>query len=143
MTAIAGFDAVFSAAKLLCANGAGDPARLPEAIWSYNHSDTYVAQVLQLAASFGVISLQTDVAIASAADLLRINIATGQTNDDSHFPNGRALADDVTDTLLTVACAKPNEAGTGLTPIGDGVNANDKAFTTTFPYLASPHSGNP
>jgi hypothetical protein len=70
------------------------------------------------------------------ADLLRINIATGQTNDQSHFPNGRALTDDVTDTLLTVAC---NNGGA----IGDGVAGNDKPFTTTFPYLASPHSGNP
>ena len=70
------------------------------------------------------------------ADLLRINIAQGQTNAQSHFPNGRALADDVTDTLLTVACN--NNAA-----IGDGVNGNDKPFTTTFPYLASPHSGNP
>ena len=70
------------------------------------------------------------------ADLLRINIAEGQTNAQSHFPNGRALADDVTDTLLTVACTNGGA-------IGDGVNANDKEFTTTFPYLASPHSGNP
>jgi len=72
----------------------------------------------------------------AAADLLRINITKGQTNAQSHFPNGRALADDVTDTLLTVAC---NNGG----PIGDGVNANDKPFTTTMPYLASPASGNP
>lgn len=72
----------------------------------------------------------------TAADLLRINITAGQTNDASHFPNGRALTDDVTDTLLTVACN--NGAA-----IRDGVNANDKPFTATFPYLASPHSGNP
>ena len=72
----------------------------------------------------------------AAADLLRINIAQGQTNAESHFPNGRALADDVTDTLLTVACNNGSA-------IGDGVGANDKDFTTTFPYLASPHSGNP
>jgi hypothetical protein len=71
-----------------------------------------------------------------AADLLRININQGQTSADSHFPNGRALTDDVTDTLLTVAC---NNGG----KVGDGVDANDKPFTTTFPYLASPHSGNP
>jgi len=45
-------------------------------------------------------------------------------------------ADDVTDTLLTVACHNGQ-------PVGDGVDANDKPFTTTFPYLASPHSGNP
>lgn len=70
------------------------------------------------------------------ADLLRININQGQTNAQSHFPNGRALTDDVTDTLLTVACN--NGAA-----IGDGVNANDLAFTNTMPYLASPHSGNP
>ncbi len=71
------------------------------------------------------------------ADLLRIDIRQGQTNAQSHFPNGRALADDVTDTLLTVACNKPN------TPIGDGVNANDKPFGNAMPYLASPASGNP
>ena len=71
-----------------------------------------------------------------AADLLRINIAQNQTNADSHFPNGRALADDVTDTLLTVACNNGSK-------ISDGVDANDKPFTTTFPYLASPASGNP
>ncbi len=70
------------------------------------------------------------------ADLLRININQGQTNAQSHFPNGRALADDVTDTLLTVACNNGSA-------VGDGVNANDKAFGTSMPYLASPHSGNP
>ena len=52
-----------------------------------------------------------------AADLLRININQGQTNAQSHFPNGRALADDVTDTLLTVACNNGSK-------IGDGVDAN-------------------
>jgi len=70
------------------------------------------------------------------ADILRINITADQTNVQSHFPNGRALADDVTDTMLTVAC---NNGST----IADGVPANDKAFSSTMPYLASPHSGNP
>jgi len=70
------------------------------------------------------------------ADLLRINIAQGQTNAQSHFPNGRALADDVTDTLLTVAC---NNGGA----IGDGVDGNDLPFSTAMPYLASPWSGDP
>jgi hypothetical protein len=70
------------------------------------------------------------------ADLLRIAINEGQTFEHSSFPNGRALEDDVTDTLLTVACN--NGAA-----IGDGVDANDLAFSTRFPYLATPHSGNP
>lgn len=72
----------------------------------------------------------------TVADLLRIDIREGQTFADSAFPNGRTLEDDVTDTLLTVMC----QAGT---PVGDGVDANDLAFSATFPFLASPHSGNP
>ena len=63
----------------------------------------------------------------AAADLLRINIAAGQTNAQSHFPNGRALTD---------ACNNGSK-------IGDGVDGNDKPFSTAMPYLATPHSGNP
>ncbi len=70
------------------------------------------------------------------ADLLRIDIREGQTFAESGFPNGRWLEDDVTDTLLTVACNSGS-------PLGDGVDGNDLPFTNTFPYLASPHSGNP
>jgi membrane-bound lytic murein transglycosylase B len=44
-------DAVFSAANHLCANGAGDPARLRSALWNYNHSSAYVERVLQVAAT--------------------------------------------------------------------------------------------
>jgi len=70
------------------------------------------------------------------ADLLRIDVTAGQTFEDTGFPNGRWLEDDVTDTVLTVVC---NSGG----PLGDGVNGNDKPFPHTFPYLAAPHSGNP
>lgn len=70
------------------------------------------------------------------ADLLRINIAQGQTYANTGFPNGRRLEDDVTDTLLTVLC---NNGGA----VGDGVDGNDLAFDDAMPYLASPHSGNP
>lgn len=72
----------------------------------------------------------------AAADLLRINIAEGQTYANSAFPNGRTLTDDVVDTLLTVACNNGSV-------ISDGVNGNDLPFLSQFPYLASPHSGNP
>ena len=70
------------------------------------------------------------------ADLLRIDVTAGQTFENSGFPNGRWLEDDVTDTILTVVC---NNGGS----LGDGVNGNDKPFAHTFPYLAAPHSGNP
>jgi hypothetical protein len=46
-------DAVYSAARLLCSDGGGDPATLPRAIFSYNHSSEYVAQVLSLAQGYG------------------------------------------------------------------------------------------
>ena len=44
-------DAVYAAARLLCANGAAGGADLSDAVYAYNHSDAYVAQVLALARS--------------------------------------------------------------------------------------------
>lgn len=70
------------------------------------------------------------------ADLQRIDVSEGQTFDNSSFPNGRWLEDDVFDIAATVLC---NNGG----PISDGVDANDLPFTLTFPFLASPASGNP
>lgn len=64
------YDAIFSAAHLLCANGAGDPSRLADAIWNYNHSDSYVAEVLELATSYGVATLGSGLASAAPTDLL-------------------------------------------------------------------------
>jgi cell wall-associated NlpC family hydrolase len=46
-------DAAYSAAALLCANGAGSPTTLNTAIADYNHSDVYVDTVLTLALAFG------------------------------------------------------------------------------------------
>lgn len=46
-------DAVYAAARELCANGAEGGANINAAIFSYNHSETYVAEVLELAQSFG------------------------------------------------------------------------------------------
>lgn len=63
-------DAVFSAANLLCANGAGEPARLASAVWNFNHSQSYVSEVLTLASAYGVVALPAGVALASTTDLL-------------------------------------------------------------------------
>ena len=43
-------DAVYAAARLLCANGAADGVDLPAAVFAYNHSRRYVTDVLDLAA---------------------------------------------------------------------------------------------
>ncbi len=45
-------DAVPSAARLLCAAGAGNSATLSQAIFAYNHATWYVAEVLALASEY-------------------------------------------------------------------------------------------
>jgi hypothetical protein len=45
-------DAVPSAARLLCADGAASPGGLPAAIYDYNHASWYVSEVLDLAAEY-------------------------------------------------------------------------------------------
>ena len=45
-------DAVYAAARDLCANGADTPAGLAHAVFVYNHSDAYVTQVITLSASY-------------------------------------------------------------------------------------------
>jgi hypothetical protein len=45
-------DAVYSAAHLLCTDGGADPATVARAIYAYNHSSDYVAQVLALASTY-------------------------------------------------------------------------------------------
>lgn len=44
-------DSIPATARMLCANGGGNPATLPMAIFAYNHSWTYVQDVLSLAKS--------------------------------------------------------------------------------------------
>ena len=58
--------------------------------------------------------------------------------DIQGFPNGRRLTDDVLDITLQAAVGI---LGGVKTSLGDGVDRNDIAFRTTFPYLAFPHSG--
>jgi hypothetical protein len=45
-------DAVYSAARYLCAAGGGNPDTLYDAIFAYNHADWYVREVLSLAAQY-------------------------------------------------------------------------------------------
>jgi len=45
-------DAVFAAARLLCANGAAGGRDDPGAVYAYNHSDSYVSEVMSLARSY-------------------------------------------------------------------------------------------
>lgn len=52
-------DAVYAAARMLCANGASGGANLSAAVFDYNHSAAYVTDVLNLAATYGQTQAQT------------------------------------------------------------------------------------
>ncbi|OUS01986.1 hypothetical protein A9Q86_04865 [Flavobacteriales bacterium 33_180_T64] len=73
-----------------------------------------------------------------ATDVLTVSL-TGTTTffDGTNVLTGRALADDVISTELLLIFGGPTGTDNpGLT--SDNVTANDKAFLTSFPYLASP-----
>lgn len=93
------------------------------------------------------------------ADLLRLNTGVAPTDpaaasrmgllggDPAGFPNGRRVFDDVTDAALRVVVGgvlhdpfpgfDPNIGGR----LGDGVNVNDTAYKTSFPYVGEAPSG--
>jgi hypothetical protein len=97
------------------------------------------------------------------SDLLRLNLAVEPTpfatqdrlgllaGQADGFPNGRRLVDDVVDIEERAVAGvlaepfglpAPNGGNAALAPLlGDGVNANDKPFLTSFPYVATPGSG--
>jgi hypothetical protein len=72
------------------------------------------------------------------ADVLNVKLSGKSTFfDGTNVLTGRALNDDVIDTELLLIFGGPTGASnSGLTK--DNVNANDKAFLSTFPYLAAP-----
>lgn len=94
--------------------------------------------------------IRLNTAIEPSATPSRLGVLEG---DFAGFPNGRRLADDVVDIeLRALACAygavgtvgpcdsatynqAPNNALT------DGVDANEKPFLSTFPYVAYPYQG--
>ena len=86
----------------------------------------------------------------SASSQLRLNMAVPPAmtenrlgavgGDIAGFPNGRRLADDVVDIELAAiaGCLQGGEFAANCA-LGDAVNANDRGFLGSFPYLALPH----
>ena len=80
------------------------------------------------------------MAIAPADAPNRLGVLGG---DLAGFPNGRRLADDVTDIALR-AVAGVLVDGFNIEPnnrLGDGIDANDRPFLPAFPYVAPPQTG--
>ena len=96
----------------------------------------------------GVPGINNPKGKGTPSEMLRLNTTwqAGQTfnrlgvlgGDRNGFPNGRRLQDDVVDIALQAVGGElkgmPND-------LGDGVNANDKPFSSTFPFLGLPNSG--
>ncbi len=79
--------------------------------------------------------LRLNMAIAPSATPNRLGVIG---NDKAGFPNGRRLSDDIIDISLQVM----EGALLGVkTTLGDGVDRNDVAFDSAFPYVAMPHAG--
>jgi hypothetical protein len=86
---------------------------------------------------------------ARPAEMIRLNTSIPPSNDPKRlgvlagdkagYPNGRRLTDDVVDISLQVVEGKL--LGAKIPPLGDAVDANDKAFGGTFPYVGLPWSG--
>jgi hypothetical protein len=68
-------------------------------------------------------------------DYSRLGVIAG---DVAGFPNGRRLGDDVLDIALQVV---EGELIGNANDLGDGVDADDKGFTSTFPYVSLPTRG--
>jgi hypothetical protein len=79
--------------------------------------------------------LRLNTSIPPSKNPNRLGVLEG---DNAGYPNGRRLADDCIDISLQVVAGelvgKKND-------LGDGVDANDKPFGQSFPYVALPTSG--
>jgi cell wall-associated NlpC family hydrolase len=76
-------DAVYAAGRLLCANGAAGGADLSGAVYSYNHSPAYVAQVLALAQTYAAVVTAapggtSTLAVDSGAGAMAVSWALSQ-----------------------------------------------------------------
>ncbi|MGQ0632016.1 MAG: DUF4331 domain-containing protein [Sporichthyaceae bacterium] len=83
------------------------------------------------------------------AEMIRLNMGVAPTaspnrlgvlgGDLAGFPNGRRFGDDVVDISIQAIMGAATKGIIDALAAGDGVNANNKAFTASFPYIALPN----
>jgi hypothetical protein len=129
-----------------------EPARLLNALFGLGVKETNRTDIVQ-ALLTGVPGLTQIGSKPAPADTLKLNLGVPPSatenrfgvlaGDLAGFPNGRRLADDVTDIELRVIAGAllPADQGGKQIPLGDGVDQNDKPFRSTFPYVALPTDG--
>ncbi len=131
---------------------APEPAKLLNALFNLGVKETNRTDIVQ-ALLTGVPGLTQIGSHPAAADTLKINLGVPPSatenrfgvlaGDNAGFPDGRRLADDVTDIELRVigGALLPADQGGKQLPLGDGVDQNDKPFRSAFPYVATPRDG--
>ena len=134
-----------------------EPANLLEALYSIDTPNPAPRQDLVTLLLTGLPGLNKPPNV-KPSEMIRLNTGiapsapAGQGNklgviggDNAGFPNGRRVEDDVVDIeLRAFAGATPLTPDFNKSPnnlLGDGVNGNDRAYRTTFPYLATPWPG--
>ncbi len=129
-----------------------EPARLLNALFGLGVKETDRTDIVQ-ALLTGVPGLTQISKNPAPADTLKLNLGVAPAatenrfgvlaGDTAGFPNGRRLADDVTDIELRVIAGAllPADKGGKQIPLGDGVDQNDKPFRSAFPYVALPTDG--
>jgi cell wall-associated NlpC family hydrolase len=128
-------DAVYAAARMLCAQGGGSPGRLGQAIYQYNHSGAYVAAVLSQAESygFGASEVAGSAAGARAAEYAIAQIGTpyrwgGESPGIGFDCSGLVQAAWATAGVLLPRVAQDQfEAGPEV-PSGDPLRPGDLVF---------------
>jgi cell wall-associated NlpC family hydrolase len=103
-------DAIYAAARMLCANGARNGAHINQAIFAYNHADWYVKKVLAQAQQYAA---------------SQPGPAPGGGGGDVVQCNAIHTANPATDAAINFACGQlglPYEWG------GDGPQAGDRGF---------------
>jgi Domain of unknown function (DUF4331) len=111
------------------AMGAAFQAKFQARLLALNPGYTTNALGLNAAVFTGV--LATDVLTASTTGTTKFFTST------TDYLTGRGLADDVIDNELILIFGGSTGAS-NPTLTSDNVNANDKAFLVSFPYLAAP-----
>lgn len=106
-----------------------------------NFQSAFQTQLLALNPSYTTNALGLDAATFTsvlATDVLGVS-TTGTTTffDGTNVLTGRNLSDDVIDVELLLIFGGPT-GGDNAALTSDNVSANDKAFLSSFPYLASP-----
>jgi hypothetical protein len=129
-----------------------EPARIVNALFGLGIKENNRTDIVQ-ALLTGVPGLTQIGSKPAAADTLKINLGVQPSanpsrfgvlaGDTAGFPNGRRLADDVVDIELRVIAGAllPADQGGKQIPLGDGVDRNDKALRSQFPYVALANDG--